>query len=411
MQWDADFSGLENTRLVATLLRPSSQDTRLPSPVPRPSVKVFVVTNDFPPRIGGINYFVDQLMRRFPPGSVTIFSSRSAGWEEFDREYPHDVIRLETGMMLPTPAVRRRLHEELRSRKPDIVVFGATWPLGHMGPAITRKLGIPFLGFTHGLELTGTLVPGLLRHIGRDAAMLTAASAWSSGKLERSFGWEGRMEILTSGIDTDQFHPQVSDAAIRERHALGDAPVICCVSRLVPRKGQDMLIRAMPAIARSVPDARLLIVGIGPYEASLRKLASASGVADRVVFAGAAPYSELAAYFRAGNVFAMPCRLRWFGFDVEALGAVFLQGAAVGRPVIAGDSGGAPETIIPGKTGLVVDPTRPEPLAEAITPLLIDRDRAEAMGRAGAEWVHSEWTWDRMADRLKDMLVRAAGKP
>ncbi len=382
----------------------------LPSPTRHP-VNVFVVTNDFPPRIGGINYFVDQLMRRFPPGSVTIFSSRFPGWEEFDKEYPHEVIRLETGMMLPTPAVRRRLHEELRSRKPDIVVFGATWPLGHMGPAIKRKLGIPYLGFTHGLELTGTLVPGLLRHIGRDAAMLTAASVWSSRKLERSFGWESRMEVLTSGIDTDQFHPGVSDAAIRERHALGSAPVICCVSRLVPRKGQDMLIRALPAIARQVPEVRLLIVGIGPYEASLRKLAADTGVADRVVFAGAAPYAELAAYFRAGDVFAMPCRLRWFGFDVEALGAVFLQGAAVGRPVIAGDSGGAPETVIPGKTGLVVDPTRPELLAEVITPLLIDRARAEAMGRAGAEWVHREWTWDHMADRLKDMLVRASGKP
>ena len=107
-------------------------------------------------------------------------------------------------------------------------------------------------------------------------------------------------------------------------------------------------------------------------------------MADRVVFSGAAPYAELPAYFRAGDVFAMPCRLRWFGFDVEALGAVFLQGAAVGRPVIAGDSGGAPEAVIPGKTGLVVDPTRPEPLAEAITSLLTDRARAEAMGKAGA---------------------------
>lgn len=374
-------------------------------------MNVFAVTNDFPPRIGGINYFVDQLMRRFPPGNATIFSSRFPGWEAFDREYPHEVIRLETEMMLPTSAVRRRLHAELRSRKPDIVVFGATWPLGHMGPAITRKLGIPFLGFTHGLELTGTLVPGLLRHIGRDAAMLTAASEWSRRKLERSFGWEGRMGLMPSGIDTDLFHPAVSDAAIRERHALGIAPVICCVSRLVPRKGQDMLIRALPAIARQVPEVRLLIVGIGPYEASLRKLAADTGVADRVVFAGAAPYAELAAYFRAGDVFAMPCRLRWFGFDVEALGAVFLQGAAVGRPVIAGDSGGAPEAVKPGETGLVVDPTRPEPLAEAITSLLQDPQRAEAMGRAGAAWVHREWTWDRMADRLKDMLARASGKP
>lgn len=372
-------------------------------------MRVFVVTNDFPPRIGGINYYVDQLMRRLPSGMVTIFTSRYRGWEAFDAEYPHEVIRLDTEMMLPTPDVRRRLHAELRARTPDVVVFGATWPLGHLGPAIRRTLGIPYVGFTHGLELTGTLVPGLLRHIGRDAALLTAVSEWARRELEGAFGWTGRMALLPSGIDTALFHPGISDAAVRERHGLGDAPVICCVSRLVARKGQDMLIRAMPAVRRAVPEARLLIVGVGPYERTLRALAARTGVADRVVFTGAAPYAELASYFRAGNVFAMPCRLRWFGFDVEALGAVFLQGAAVGRPVIAGDSGGAPEAVQHGETGLVVDPTRPEPLAEAIIPLLRDPARAEAMGRAGAAWVHREWTWEIMAERLRVLLARAAG--
>lgn len=379
--------------------------------VPTPAnVRVFVVTNDFPPRIGGINYYVDQLMRLLPAGSVTVLTSRYHGWEAFDRDYPQEVIRLETDMMLPTPGVRRGLHALLRERRPDVVVFGATWPLGHMGPAIRRKLGIPYLGFTHGLELTATLVPGLLRHIGRDAAMLTAVSEWARGALEGAFGWRGRMELLPSGIDTDRFRPDVSDAAVRERHALGSAPVVCCVSRLVARKGQDMLIRALPAVARAVPGVRLLVVGIGPYEAALRKLAAATGVAERVVFAGAASYEELPAYFRAGDVFAMPCRLRWFGFDVEALGAVFLQGASVGRPVIAGASGGAPEAVQDGKTGLVVDPTRPEPLAEAIVSLLQDPDRAAAMGRAGAEWVHREWTWPQMARRLTALLERVAGR-
>jgi phosphatidylinositol alpha-1,6-mannosyltransferase len=214
------------------------------------------------------------------------------------------------------------------------------------------------------------------------------------------------MEVLPSGIDTVRFRPDVSDAVVRQRHGLGDSPVICCVSRLVPRKGQDMLIRALPAIRREVPDARLLIVGIGPYEKALRKLAVEMKVADRVVFAGGVSYDDLAAYFRAGDVFAMPCRLRWFGLDVEALGAVFLQGASVGRPVIAGDSGGAPEAVLPGRTGLVVDPTRPEPLAEAVTSLLTDRTRAAAMGKAGADWVHREWTWERMHERLAGMLSR-----
>jgi phosphatidylinositol alpha-1,6-mannosyltransferase len=373
-------------------------------------VHVFVVTNDFPPRIGGINYYVDQFMRRFPAGTVTIFSSRYAGWQGFDASYPHEVIRLETEMMLPSPAVRRRLHDELRRRHPDVVVFGATWPLGHMGPAIRRKLGIPYAGFTHGLELTGALVPGLLRHIGRQASLLTAASRWARTKLEGAFGWRGRMGVLPSGVDADRFHPEVSDAGVRVRHALGDAPVITCVSRLVPRKGQDLLIRALPSIARQCPAVRLLIVGSGPYEKSLRALAAGTGVADRVVFSGAVSYDELPAYFRAGDVFAMPCRVRWFGFDVEALGAVFLQGAAVGRPVIAGATGGAPETVKDGETGFTVDPTRVEPLAEAILTLLRDPARAAAMGRAGAAWVHAEWTWEVLAERLKGMLATALGR-
>ena len=156
---------------------------------------------------------------------VTIFSSRYAGWEAFDREYPHEVIRLDTEMMLPTPAVRRRLHDELRSRKPDVVAFGATWPLGHMGPAIRRKLGIPYIGFTHGLELTGTLVPGLLaphRPRRRDAHGRVGVGAQGAGA-SRSAGKAG-WSCCRPGIDTDDFRPDVSDAIVRERHALGSAP-------------------------------------------------------------------------------------------------------------------------------------------------------------------------------------------
>ncbi len=368
-------------------------------------MKVFVVTNDFSPRIGGINDYVDRMFRPFPGGSVTIFSSQYKGWEAFDRTYPHEVIRLDTEMMLPVPAVRRRLHQELRVLKPDLVLFGATWPLGHMGPAMERKLGIPYGGFTHGLELTGALIPGVLRHIGRDATLLTAVSAWSRSKLEPAFGWRGRMQLLPAGIDTVSFHPAVSDAAVRERHALGDAPVICCVSRLVARKGQDLLIQALPAVHREFPSARLLIVGSGPHDAELRRLATATLGGDRVVFAGAVPYSELPAYFRAGDVFAMPCRSRLRGLDVEALGAVFLQGSAVGRPVIVGNSGGAPETLKPGETGLLVDPTSVDAVADALLTLLRDPARARAMGEAGARWVHSQWTWDAMSSRLQEMLA------
>ncbi|MEP7381748.1 MAG: glycosyltransferase family 4 protein [Gemmatimonadota bacterium] len=369
-------------------------------------MRVCVVTNDFPPRIGGINDYVAQLVRRFPSGTVTVFASTFPGAAEYDRNFPQPVIRLKTGMMLPTPGVRRQLHDVLRRERPDVVLFGALWPLGHMGPAVSRKLSIPYGGFSHGLELTGALVPGLLRHIGARASLLTAVSSWARSKLEPAFGWQGRMQLLPSGIDTGAFHPAVSDVAVRERHGLGDAPVVCCVSRLVARKGQDMLIRALPRLALAVPDVRLMIVGSGPYETTLRALARTTGVAGRVIFTGAVPYAELPAHFRAGDVFAMPCRSRLRGLDIEALGAVFLQGAAVGRPVVAGRSGGAPEAVKDGETGLVVDPDSPALIADALARLLSDRPLAHRMGTAGAEWVHNEWTWDAMTTRLMAMLPR-----
>jgi phosphatidylinositol alpha-1,6-mannosyltransferase len=292
----------------------------------------------------------------------------------------------------------------LRARKPDVVLFGAIWPLGHMGPGIRRKLGIPYAGISHGLELTAARIPGLLRRIGREALFVTAGSHWTRRRLEHAFGRVDDMPIVTSGIDRG-FTPDVSDAVVRERHSLGTAPVICCVSRLVRRKGQDMLIRALPRVLHAVPDTRLLIVGIGPFEQGLRQLAQRTGVSDRVVFAGAAPYAELPAYFRAGDVFAMPCRARWLGLDVEALGAVFLQGAAVGRPIVVGRSGGAPETVKDGETGLVVDPESPAAIADALIALLRDPQRAAAMGAAGAAWVHQEWTWDVQAGRLRKLLL------
>ncbi|MBK8247905.1 MAG: glycosyltransferase family 4 protein [Gemmatimonadetes bacterium] len=371
------------------------------------SPSVCIVTNDFPPRIGGINDYVHQLARRLPEGRVTVFTSSYRGAAEFDRRFVHEVVRLKTEMMLPTPGVRRELHAVLRARRPDLVLFGALWPLGHMGPALHRKLGIRYGGFSHGLELTGALIPGVLSHIGRPASLVTAVSDWARRKLEPAFGWDGRMPLLPSGIDTGHFHPGVSDHEVRMRHGLGDDPVVCCVSRLVARKGQDLLIRAWPQVVSAVPRARLLIVGGGPYDARLRAMAAASPVAARITLTGAVSYAELPAHFRAGDVFAMPCRARWFGLDIEALGAVFLQGAAVGRAVVAGDSGGAPEAVRAGETGLVVDPTSHTALAAALIELLTDAPRRARMGAAGAAWVHSEWTWDAMTARLRALMDAA----
>ncbi|GFJ92511.1 hypothetical protein Prum_061530 [Phytohabitans rumicis] len=188
---------------------------------------------------------------------------------------------------------------------------------------------------------------------------------------------------------------------IRARHGLADRPVVVCVSRLVPRKGQDALIRAMPAVRRRVPDAALLIVGGGPHRSTLERLA---GPVDGVVFTGSVPAAELPAHYAAGDVFAMPCRTRNRGLDVEGLGIVYLEASATGLPVVAGDSGGAPDAVREGETGYVVSGRDVEQIADRVATLLSDRELASRMGAAGRAWVEREWRWDTQADRMAALL-------
>ncbi len=202
-----------------------------------------------------------------------------------------------------------------------------------------------------------------------------------------------------------QYHPGVDGQHVRARLGLADRPVVVCVSRLVPRKGQDMLIRALPEIRRRVPDAVLLLVGGGPYRATLQKLARQAGVERDVVFTGSVPAEELPAHYAAGDVYAMPCRTRNRGLDVEGLGIVYLEASAIGLPVIAGDSGGAPDAVREGETGHVVSGRDLAQLTDRVVGLLDDRDLAHQFGAAGRAWVEREWRWELQADRMAALLA------
>jgi phosphatidylinositol alpha-1,6-mannosyltransferase len=371
-------------------------------------MNVLVVTNDFPPKVGGVNYYVANLVRHLPVGEATVFASDWPGAERFDASFPHQVVRWSSDSMYPTPAVVDLVEELVEKQRADIVLFGAAAPLALMGRAIQRRTGVPYAAFMHGVEIWAAQVPvtrGLLSLLGRNAALLMGVSRWQVELTRRAMGEGPRIELLPPGIDAERFHPRVSDRAVRDRHGLGNAPVICCVSRLTLRKGQDMVIRSLPRIAEEVPDVRFLIVGAGPDYERLRGLAQRKAVEDRVVFAGEVPYDELPAYFRAGDVFAMPCRTRKLGLEAEAFGAVFLQASAIGRPCVAGDSGGAPEAVHDGETGLVVDGSDRDAVSEAILSLLHDRERAEKMGRAGADLVRREMTWEALSSRLRGLLL------
>ncbi|MEV0717238.1 glycosyltransferase, partial [Asanoa sp. NPDC050611] len=210
---------------------------------------------------------------------------------------------------------------------------------------------------------------------------------------------------LAPGVDVDAFHPGVDGQAVRDRYGIGDRPVVVCVSRLVPRKGQDALIRAMPAIRAAVPDALLLLVSGGPNYDRLRRLAASVGVADHVVFTRGVPWEELPAHYAAGDVFAMPCRTRGRGLDVEGLGIVYLEASATGLPVVAGDSGGAPDAVREGETGYVVDGRDITQIADRVSTLLSDRDLAHRMGTAGRAWVERDWRWQTQATRMRALLT------
>ncbi|EFG65382.1 LOW QUALITY PROTEIN: glycosyl transferase, partial [Streptomyces sp. SPB074] len=210
--------------------------------------------------------------------------------------------------------------------------------------------------------------------------------------------------ICRKGVDEKVFHSGSGGPALRAALGLADRPVVVCVSRLVPRKGQDTLIRAWPAVLRAQPDAVLLVVGDGPYGNDLRRLARETGVADSVRFTGSVPWSELPAHVGAGDVFAMPCRTRRGGLDVEGLGIVYLEASATGLPVVAGDSGGAPDAVKEGETGFVVRGESVPQTAERIVTLLGDAGLRARMGAAGRAWVEEKWRWDLLAQRLRELL-------
>ena len=369
--------------------------------------RTLVVTNDFPPRQGGIQTFVAALLARRPPESLVVLASDSPGSAEHDAALPYPVVRMPTRMLLPTRGAARAAVDLARRHGCDSAVFGAAAPLGLLAPAL-RSAGVGHLvGITHGHETGWVALPGsrqLMQRIASGLDVVTYISDYTRGRLAPALEGRTRLAQLSPGVDVARFTPDTDGTAVRRRHGLGQAPVVVCVSRLVPRKGQDVLIAAWPRVLARHPDARLLLVGGGPAGPALRRAVAARGLADSVVFTGPVDSAELAAHYAAGDVFAMPCRTRRAGLDVEGLGMVFLEAAACGRPVVAGTSGGAPEAVREGVTGHVVEPRSPQVVGDTIAGLLADPDRAWAMGAAGRAWVEQRWSWTRIADTFAELL-------
>jgi phosphatidylinositol alpha-1,6-mannosyltransferase len=370
--------------------------------------RLLVVTNDFPPRQGGIQSFVYGVVSRLDPDQVVVHASRSPGWEEWDDTQPYPIVRAPTSVMLPTPQVRRSALECFRANDCTDIWFGAAAPLGLLAPALRAAGAQRIVATTHGHEAGWAVLPGarsLLRRIARHVDVMTYLGEWTRRRLAGAIGQHTpRLQRLVPAVDAAHFAPQPGENQVRRDYGLVGRPVVVCVSRLMPRKGQDVLVRAWPEVQRRVPGAALLLVGGGPARSRIKRLARDGGVAADVVLAGSVPHDELPQWYAAGDVFAMPCRSRLGGLDIEGLGMVFLEAAACGLPVVAGASGGAPDAVLPERTGEVVDGASHEAVAHVVAGLLTDRDRAAGLGRRGREWVLAEWTWERTVADLTGML-------
>jgi len=372
--------------------------------------RTLLVTNDYPPRVGGIQRTLEALWKELPSDRAFVLAPAAAGAEAFDEAARHRILRGPSGFMWPTPELAARVTDAVAELGIEVVLFGDAFPLAMLGPRLARQ-GIPYLVAAHGFDYWLSVVPGahtLMRYMTSAASRVPVCSAFIARTVRTAVPPRVPVSVMYPGADLERFRPDVPVDGLRERLGIGDRPLVVCVSRLVPRKGQDVLIRGMASVRRRVPGAALLIVGGGPYEQRLRALA-AEAPPDSVVFAGQVTEEELPRFYAVGDVFAMPCRSRLGGLEVEGWGNVFVEASACGKPIVVGDSGGARETVRDGETGLLVDGRDVDEVAAAVADLLGDRERARRMGLAGRDRVEREHAWPSIAGRLAGWLREAAG--
>jgi phosphatidylinositol alpha-1,6-mannosyltransferase len=289
----------------------------------------------------------------------------------------------------------------MREHECSAVWFGAAAPLGLLAGSLREAGADRLVATTHGHEAGWARLPAarsVLRRIARDVDALTYLGDYTRARLARAVApYDDRLRRLVPAVDSTHFHPDAGGAERRESLGLASRPVVVCVSRLMPRKGQDVLVRALPEIRRRVPDAALVLVGGGPSRSRLKRLAVEHAVDEHVVFVGSVPHDDLPSWYGVGDVFAMPCRERVGGLDVEGLGMVFLEAAACGLPVVA-------DAIVDGSTGRLVDGRSVDQVAAVVADLLADPARGAELGARGRAWVKQSWSWETTVSELTTML-------
>jgi len=376
--------------------------------------KILFVTNDFGPRTGGIETFVIGLIERMKGHEVIVFTSAQGDTEEYDQKwFDHfgvRVIRDRSKILLPSWRVTKKAKEIVKLQSTDVLIFGAAAPLALMASTL-RKSGVKkIIALTHGHEVWWSKVFPFsiaMQRIGNSVDHLTYLGEFTRKAISGAINQKSTsaMVRIAPGIDTSHFIPQPDSIQKRVTLGLEDKKIIISVGRLVHRKGQDKLIEAMPIILRRIPNAHLLIVGEGPYRPNLEKLVKNLSLSEHITFVGRIMYEKLPSFLSAADIFAMPSRSRFFGLEVEGLGIVYLEASACGIPVVAGNSGGAPDAVLEGVTGMCVDGTDVDQVAQAIVDICADAKRASNMGSAGRNWIVDQWRWENWSSEFNALLV------
>ena len=376
------------------------------------SSPVLFVTNDFGPRAGGIETFIIGLIERRPVGQTIVYTSAQANSEQYDADwlaqYGVRVIRDRSKILLPTPRVAFHLKKIIRKEGITTAAFGAAAPLGLLSAGMKRAGVVRTVALTHGHEVWWAKVFPfnlLLRRIGSTVDVLTYLGEFTRSAISKGLTAKAQASMvkIAPGIDVEHFIP--TDATVlRNSLGLSDKKVIVSVGRLVHRKGQDHLIEAMPEILKSIPQAHLLLVGEGPYREHLQTLVKKHNLEASVTFIGRIQYKDLPTYICVGDIFAMPSRSRLMGLEVEGLGIVYLEASSCGLPVLAGDSGGAPDALVQNETGLVVNGTDDQQIAKAAIKLLTNIELSKKMGLAGRQWIIDKWRWEIWSKDFEKLL-------
>jgi len=375
--------------------------------------KILLVTNDFGPRTGGIETFVIGLLERISGHEVIVFTSQQGDTKDYDNDWLEKfgvtVVRDKSKILLPTMRVTNAAKALVKDKKIEVVVFGAAAPLGLMAQSL-RKSGVKkIIALTHGHEVWWAKIfpfSFAMKKIGSSVDHLTFLADFTRSAIAKALDEKSAnaMVKIAPGIDTTHFIPRSDGVEIRSQLGLAEKKIIISVGRLVHRKGQDKLIEALPDVLQKIPHAHLLLVGEGPYRKHLEKLVQKFSLSKNVTFVGRILYDKLPIYLSAADLFAMPSRSRFFGLEVEGLGIVYLEASACGIPVVAGKSGGAPDAVLEGVTGVCVDGTDVSDIAMAVTDILGDAKRASYMGAAGRNWIVDNWRWDSWSTEFNSLL-------